>query len=411
MPIFFDGEIYGTDLPSALRTAPDVVVLQCVDSAAAAKATEEGGSDLPLHTALRHGRSEQVIAALVEAHPKAVEIRGRDGLLPLHLACALPSVDAAWEDGAIRLEQTPTQWVAVVRLLLRTHPMACGAASQTAGLCRLPLHFAAARHAPPEAVRLLCEAHPPGAAATDAAGDTPLHLLAASGAETEATAARRWDREAASVVARLLSTAADGPRRRGATGHTPLDVALQRGALPARAVATLVAADMPLTRDGAPVELHAHSWAKVTLASSAGAAEALPAAATVERDGAASLRAVAAAAARLVLDEHGFDRQAAQLQRLAPSLARAARHAAGAGAGGAAARDQQAGASGVGRPGTVLLLLGGAGLALAVLWQTYGGALLETVATVPLHVRGLVAAVVATLGALVAAGWAMSTVP
>ena len=141
MPIFFDGEIFGTDLIKALGTAPDMVVLQCVDAAAAAQPEVARVSqpdeddlplrELPLHVALRHGRSEQVIAALVEAYPEAVQTLGREGDLPLHLACSLPQWDLPWEDDAIRLDQMPTQWVAVIRLLLRTHPMACGGASQT----------------------------------------------------------------------------------------------------------------------------------------------------------------------------------------------------------------------------------------------------------------------------------------
>ena len=307
----------------------------------------------------------------------------------------------------------------------------------------MPLHFAVKRHAPPEAVQLLLEAYPPGAAAVDDSGDTPLHVLADSSGEIQVTSARRWAREAAAVVARLLGADADGARRRGATGHTPLELALQhngihRGTtrLSAHALATLVAADMPLTRDGAPVEGHAHSWARLLLASGGVVAEAMPtdeqiiwqASATAAMQASATaaigkrggpppplpLSAVAAEAARLVLDEHGFDRQAALLQRLAPSLKRAARRPAGAGA-----------SEGVGAPGrlstmpttttALLLFLGGSGLAVAVAWQAFGGAIIETVAApavaaVPLHVGGLVAAIVATLGALVAAGWAMSTV-
>ena len=122
MPICFDGEVFGESLLSAIRQAPDAVVLQCIEPHLAAQPDESG--DLPLHAALRHRRSEPIIAALAAAHPAAVETAGRDGRLPLHLACTLHAAESARaqkvEEGSqkVPLDHSPNQWVAVVRLLL-----------------------------------------------------------------------------------------------------------------------------------------------------------------------------------------------------------------------------------------------------------------------------------------------------
>ena len=122
MPIFFDGEVFGESLQSAIRQAPDAVVLECIEPSAAAHPFEDG--DLPLHVALRHCRSEQIVAALAAAYPAAVETPGRDGRLPLHLACMLHAAESARaqkvEEGSqkVHLDHSPNQWVAVVRLLL-----------------------------------------------------------------------------------------------------------------------------------------------------------------------------------------------------------------------------------------------------------------------------------------------------
>ena len=179
MPIFFDGEVFGESLQSAIRQAPDAVVLQCIEPHAAAQ--PEDGGDLPLHVALRHRRSEQIVTSLAAAHPAAVEAPGRDARLPLHLACMLHA-NARAQKLEVRLDHTPNQWVTVVRVLLEAHP---AAVSLPDGLGRLPLHHAAARRAPLELLQHVCDAHPQAASLADVAGDTPLHLLAAQHDQSE----------------------------------------------------------------------------------------------------------------------------------------------------------------------------------------------------------------------------------
>ena len=101
-----------------------------------------------------------VNALLAVSDAEAVD---EDGCTALHYAAANPGSD-------------PTEATARAAALLAAAPLAARVAD-AAG--RLPLHYAAARKAPPELAALLLEAWPEASKASDAEGQTAVQLAAA----------------------------------------------------------------------------------------------------------------------------------------------------------------------------------------------------------------------------------------
>ena len=197
-------------------------------------------SYLPLHIALTTRADEGALLALIAAYPAAAARLGDvRGDLPLHLACeynASAKVVHALIEAYPQAASTVLE-AGVVHVHPRIHGGGGSGGGGNAGSTRgyLPLHLAARHRASLAVIRLLLDAHPPGAWRRGAHGELPLHLA------TEFIYGDiRSCLSAVEVVSELRRAYAGGVRTRDDAGNTPIDLATSPNDVTA---ATLAAAD------------------------------------------------------------------------------------------------------------------------------------------------------------------------
>lgn len=121
---------------------------------------------LPLHVACSRRAPLNVVDAILQAHPRAVEMTETTfKRLPLHIAC--------------QFEAHPD----IIELLLTHNPQG---SLQPDNLARLPIHYACSNGAHPEVVKLLLASNPMSAMFADGDGWNALHIACHFGVNTEA---------------------------------------------------------------------------------------------------------------------------------------------------------------------------------------------------------------------------------
>lgn len=146
---------------------PDIQKLLslCLQENPECRQRAESDNSLPLHSACRNVRvlsMPEVILALVEAYPEAVELPNNFGLLPLHKAASVANAGH----------------IPALTILIEANPLA---------LCfktidgQTPLHFAISgpRRPSSEVVDFFCSINAEVAVAADSYGQLPMHKAAA----------------------------------------------------------------------------------------------------------------------------------------------------------------------------------------------------------------------------------------
>jgi hypothetical protein len=111
---------------------------------------------LPLHLACSHSTPLEIIQALKEAYPKALNTKDGSGSLPLHLSC------------------TSNLPLPCIHAVLESYP---DAISTKDAIGRLPLHVACAHGASVDAVKMVIEAYPESCFIKDYNGHTALTYI------------------------------------------------------------------------------------------------------------------------------------------------------------------------------------------------------------------------------------------
>lgn len=191
-------------------------------SAAGTRAAHDGR--LPLHWAadgsLTGHRSAEVVAALLKSHPDGARAR-----------------DSAADETPLHVAARTGAGVEVVRELLSADPSVAAAPAGPSG--RLPIHLACTwEGGSPLAdaaatIAALLEAHPSGATARDANGDTPLALLLRRPEGVKPTVGH--------LALQLLAACPGAAEVADSEGRLPLHHALECSAAPAVAAALLKA--------------------------------------------------------------------------------------------------------------------------------------------------------------------------
>lgn len=119
---------------------------------------------LPLHLAVSHSASLEVVLALLAAHVEASLAPDAHGRVPLHCAVL----------GSAAVGRSPPQHAALVTALLQADSEAIRATDHDGST---PLHLALANDAVPDEVAMLVlDAYPEAAWEADASGKLPLHV-------------------------------------------------------------------------------------------------------------------------------------------------------------------------------------------------------------------------------------------
>mmetsp|Transcript_14770 Transcript_14770/g.21096 ORF Transcript_14770/g.21096 Transcript_14770/m.21096 type:complete len:431 (+) Transcript_14770:208-1500(+) len=157
-----DGSIRWKSLPlhqACENGAPSEVVKALLEAYPYAVQMKDSGGDLPLHLACRERASKAVLLTLLEADPKASKVADDEGRLPLHLAC---------RQGA--------DVEVIDQMLIYYHR----ASRIQDSYFLLPLHWACAQNANASIVKSLLRAHPHAVDEKDKWGRSALSLAHAS---------------------------------------------------------------------------------------------------------------------------------------------------------------------------------------------------------------------------------------
>jgi serine/threonine protein kinase/ankyrin repeat protein len=184
---------------------------------------------LLLHELLMHHKpSDKDVQNLIDKYPDAVSKRGKDGQLPLHIAVIKEAS------------------VGVIRVLLKADPSAAKkTATGSGGKDMLPLHSAITCHRSLDVVMELLCAYPEGAKARTALGDLPLNLALRYSVSDD-------------VVLAVLAAYPGAAKEKMKDGRLPIKVCGEKKKSE-DLMLKLLETDMPLRRDGTPVD-HSGSW-------------------------------------------------------------------------------------------------------------------------------------------------------
>lgn len=209
--------------PAAGAEAAEVATLLLKCHPEGAKEEDSRGS-LPLHQAASRGASSALLGVLLQAHPDAAEAPDGEGRTPLHLLAASPRATAA-----------------AAAALVQARPKAASLEAQSA---KLPLHVACENAAPADVVAAIISGHPAAVEAKTDSLQLPLHVVAA-GQSWGSSGPGAPLQESALLAARaLLKAFPPGAAAADDYGRTPLHLASGRaGPHAAALVAELIAAD------------------------------------------------------------------------------------------------------------------------------------------------------------------------
>jgi len=139
------------------RKLPADVVLFIIDQAEGAVRTREASSHMyPLHLACKAGSDYEILEALIDIYPKAIDMVDKDGNTIFHVACTCRRLTYSF--ASLLLEQCSYETI--------QQPNEEGA---------LPLHLAVTNRSPWPVLELLIDHYPKALDIKDKKGNVPMH--------------------------------------------------------------------------------------------------------------------------------------------------------------------------------------------------------------------------------------------